>query len=636
VELGELQEVEARDLIEQLGHTRIDSESRQRLLTLAGLHPLFLLEIVRDYLAGRLVLPDKGGQVAGIPISIKQILTARARGLSDTAQSISAVLAVAAKPVTLRDLSRLVARTIDATAEGVDELQACRLVAFGGGRVWILHELFRQALYEELTDTRRSVLHLHLAEHLQRSRGDEAAGELAVHFDRAGEASLSALYGWIAGDRAQGRGAMAEASYFFELVIRNEANPARSAEATARLGASLHLARAMNRAAPVLELASTRLRAAGFEVHARRIEVRRVEALAETGDTPVEELLARLKSVKKEARLVGDWEALALALDVELQLLQLDEQLVQVRGVLGQFREIVNEGPIEATAIAHRGLALGLMLEDPEGAVHSAREAVHLTSSLAPEHQFKALNRLLIVLLQQGQLNLPENRSLLLQARDLADRSGDLQQRFSYEGNLGVAALDAGDLDAAEAYFQRAGELIGSADMTFSRINLACNLAELALARGEYHEASECFKAASQHPGLTIPRYTRDLVNAGLGLCALEMGSVGQARMREQALSGPPPIWYYDPTVILTFRARLAELRGGYQDASELLDETCTGLEGRLVMAWLKLRLLHSRLLAKHADARGPGVAFTGLRVAEELNLRFRKKQFARFVGLNK
>jgi Tfp pilus assembly protein PilF len=211
-----------------------------------------------------------------------------------------------------------------------------------------------------------------------------------------------------------------------------------------------------------------------------------------------------------------------------------------------------------------------------------------------------------------------------------------LQQRFSYEGNLGVAALDAGDLDAAEAFFRRAGELIGSADMTFSRINLACNLAELALARGEFQEASECFKAASQHPGLTIPRYTRDLVNAGLGLCALEMGSVGQARMREQALSGPPPIWYYDPTVILTFRARLAELRGGYQDASELLDETCTGLEGRLVMAWLKLRLLHSRLLAKHADARGPGVAFTGLRVAEELNLRFRKKQFARFVGLNK
>lgn len=636
IELGELREAEARELVARLSDGSIDDATIERLFTLAGLHPLYLTEVVRDHLAGRLDLPHQAGADNGVPISIRQILRARTRSLSDVGVRLLSLLAIAARPMKLSDVGDLLGGSLDATADAVDELQGCRLVGLDREQVWIIHDLFRKAICDGLSAARQGLLHLQLADHVQHTRGTEAAGELAFHYDRAGKPDLSAKFGWTAGDRALGQGAIAEAAHFFELVSRNETDEKRTAEASLRLATALHLARDMNRAAPALELASSRLRRVGLESKARRVDVRRVEALAEAGTTRVDELVARLGTIIEEGRATDDWIAVALALDTQLQLVQLDERLDLVHAMIADFRGVLRRGCREAAAISHRGLAIALMLREPAAALASGREAVELTGGLAPELRLKALNRLLIVLLQQGRLQLSENRSALEEARDLANNSGDLQQRFSYESNVGVASLDAGDLDRAEAHFQQAADLLGAADMTFSRINLAFNLGELALAQGDYARASHHFLSASQHAGLTVPRYTQDLVNAGLGLCAIETGALSQARMREEALAPPPATWYYDPSVLLTFRARLAELRGEADRAVELLDEACTDLDGRLIMAWIKLRLVQCRLLAKQEHPRMRPIAEEGLAVAVDLGLRYRQEQFARYLSFDR
>ena len=104
------------------------------------------------------------------------------------------------------------------------------------------------------------------------------------------------------------------------MSVQNETDPVRRASATADLAKALHMDRQMARANPMLELAATRLRKTGDGPTARRMEILRVEGLAESGATPVPDLIDRLAHVKDEAAAAEDWEAVAMALDVELHL----------------------------------------------------------------------------------------------------------------------------------------------------------------------------------------------------------------------------------------------------------------------------------------------------------------------------
>jgi len=362
------------------------------------------------------------------------------------------------------------------------------------------------------------------------------------------------------------------------------------------------------------------------------MDIRRVEGLQEAGHTPVDELVERLAAIKLESRAAEDWEAVALALDAELQLLQLDENMDGVRALYPQFLDVIATGGQDARAIAHLGLAVGTLADDPATAVYSAQEAVRLADAFGAEQRLKAMNRLLIVFFHRGLLHLPENQPLIAEAQTLAEGSGDLLQRFSFESNMGAAYMDAGDLDRAEALFAKADELLGSADMTFPRINLALNLGELALARGDFPNAATSFASAQTHLGHTIPRYTSDFVNAGLGLCALEMGSLSEARRREQALCAAPPTWYYDPTVILAFRSRLLERRGASEEGVDLLGRATDDLEDRLVMAWLKVRSLQVRLMVRTGLPGGRRLAEEALAVCQKLGLHLRFAEFSQLV----
>ncbi|MDX1645558.1 MAG: AAA family ATPase [Longimicrobiales bacterium] len=628
VPLKELETDEARKLVGLLGEGRIDDGEVSKLCALSGGHPLYLTELTRDFLSGRLVLPASEADAFNIPISLRQILRSRMEGLDEGARAVLNLLAVSSRPMRLSDLGEVLRLSLDRTADAADELRLHQLVEVDRDRIWIAHELFRAGIYRELSEPRRAVLHMRLAAHIEKGSGEESASELAIHLERAGQAELAAKYGWTAAGRAFERGAVDEAAHFYELVTRNEEDEPRRAEATALLATSLHLNRDMSRANPALELASTRLRSVGMTEYARRMDIRRVEGLAEAGDTPVNELVERLTSIKNESREAGDWEGVALALDAELGLLQRADQLEAVRSLYSEFAEVLDFGDPVARAIAHQGLAVGLMLEDPRAALASAQKAVSLTKGLSRGPRLTALNRLLIVLLQQGRLHLQPNHRFVEQARELASRSGDLLQRFSFESNVGVSFMDAGQLDLAEFHFERASSLLGEADMTFPRINLAFNKGELALARRDFPGAAEYYASAREHEGLAIPRYTHQLIHAGLGLCALEMGQVIEARQHHEALRSEPPSYHYDPTVVLLFRAKFLARRGNLNDAILLLRHAQEDLEGRLVTGWLKTQLTLARLMKKGEDAEARVVATRGLEVADQLKLSIRKAEF--------
>ena len=633
IHLGELPEEEALDLIRGIAGEALDEAVVRSICAFAGPHPLYLTELTRDLLSGQLRLPELQEDEVPIPVSLQQLLKSRLSALSASATRVARVLAVAARPLQISAIASLAGSTLDECVDCVEELQARRLVEVERDNVAVSHDLFRTALYKDIPTPRRAVLHRTLAEYLVKESIEPSPGELAIHFARAGEGEHASRHGWTAATRALDSGAMAEAALFYELVTETESDPRKRAEATAGLARALHLNRDIARANPLLEMAASRLRAVGDSNQARRMEIRRVEGLAEVEATTPSQLVDRLSDIKAEARAAQDWEGLALALDAELTIARLDGDVEGTRTLLTDLREVVarTDSP-GARVVAFCCLALAVVLDDSNEALWAAEEAVRLASGGRPDQRLKALNRLLIVLYHRGGLHRPESEPLIREARELAEGSGDLQQRFSLECNLAANALDCGDLDQAEVFLARAKHLLGSSEATVLRLNLLINEGELALARGDYGSASKAFTGMERHLGLAAPRYAADQLNAGLGLCALGTGAISEARRREEEIEDAPSHWYYDPTTVTTFRARLLERRGKHAEAVALVREVANAVDRHLVLACLKLRRLQVELMLKHGIAGADEVAQAGLGRATKLGINQRAREFERLL----
>ncbi len=239
----------------------------------------------------------------------------------------------------------------------------------------------------------------------------------------------------------------------------------------------------------------------------------------------------------------------------------------------------------------------------------------------------------MVVLQARGLLVQPEATPFIEQARNLALSSGDVLARFSLESNLAAAHLDAGDVERAGALMSVVGELADQGDMDINRFIQTNNEAELHLAREDYALASESFSAAASFLSVNTPRYMRDLVLAGLGLCALEMGDLARARECEMSLSRPPDSWYFDPTTLVAFRSRLLELRGLREEALALLAATAEDLRRRLTTAWLKVLLLRTGMLSKVARQEARELAEALGQEARALRLPHRARDFDALVN---
>jgi predicted ATPase/DNA-binding SARP family transcriptional activator len=628
VDLRELSHDEAMQLVRFLGQGQIGEDRCCRICELACLHPLYLTELTRDFIAGRLKIPEQPVDAVSIPVSLEQILSSRFESLSGPALKVAGLLAVAARPMRVSGLMALADLGLDDTTDSVEELRRARLVEAEHDQVRISHDLFRSAIYRHIGDVRRAVNHRAVAHHILAEASEDAAGELAIHYARAGERESAARYGWIAAERAMETGTVAEAAHFYQVVTENEPlSSVRRAEATAGLARALHLGRDITRANPILELAASALRAAGKPSDALRLEIKRVEGLAEVGAAPITTLVERLAQLKEEATRSADWEAVALALDLELHLLHGSGDIAAMQGVFQEMRAVRDRGCVEAALLANAGLALSGLFGDADEALSAAQQSLVLASD-AKRYRLMALARLMVVLQYRGMLELPTSSPVIDEARALAERHGDVLVRYSIESNLVVAALDAGDLDRAQAGMARSKAILGSADLDFGRFNEANNRAEIALAHENFDGAARAFGEAATYLGPTTPSYAPHLISAGLGLCALEMGDLAEARRREHELPETPESWHFDPSILLAFKTRLLDRRGRHKEALELLEITVQDLDNRLVLACLKTRALQVRLMLKRGIPGAYEIALSAKREAEKLCLKHRIREF--------
>ena len=628
VELSDLEPSPSEALIRALTTEPFNADNISQLRSLAGGNPYFLIELTLEFLAGRLGPVFTPQDIVPIPLSIRQVLDRRLSQLSANANRVLGSLAVYSRPIDLPGLARIAHLSRQNCLAGLDQLHQFRLVSDKGAEVLISHELVRQTVYQGLSATRRAWLHDRVAHHILRTRKTAPPDELAVHFDSAGASAEAKLYSTEAADRAEASGAIPEALRFLRIAREHSDDAKEVADLIGRMGHLNYLRQDLAEAAPLLELAAQRFRRLGDKARALRWEVERIDCLAQTGKHLGRDCLEELQLVKTEAMSAGLWEVFHDALDVEAHQLDREGDLEGVRSVLAQARENLNKGKPEARCKGRAMVALNIYFGSPEEGLRAARDAVATAKQTSDSKLLLyALNRLIVVLHYQGLLHTPEGVEALSEAESRLGNCGDLILKFHVKLNRAVWHLEIGELAYAKTSLQAIEGLVSGTQARDAQAKLQLNLGELGVVSHDFQLAETAYEKAQELITSFSPHFFQTLATAGLGLCSLHAGDLGEARRKEAELPVFPDFWTYDPSVTTIFKVRMLMKRRDTPRALALLDQIRESVKHRLVPAWLRLTLEEIGILRRTQPERALSLANECLEIAEHLGLRERVRQ---------
>jgi len=630
--LAELDPPDSEALIQHLSEKPLLGENVSQLRSLAGGNPFFIIELTLEYLAGRLGRVESPQDLVSIPLSIRQVLDRRLSKLSPEAEAVLGSLAVFSRPLDLSALVRITHLTGPECLAGLDQLHLFRLVADRGSEISITHELVRQTVYQSLTATRRAWLHGQVARYLHSHRQSAPPDELAVHFHHAGISEEAVLFATEAADRDEAAGAIPEALRFLRIAREHCTDPETVAALIGRMGHLNYLHQNLEEAAPLLELAAQRFRRQGDIAKALQAEVERIDCLAQRGKHLGQDCLEELQRLKAEASEGGLWEVFHKALDVEAHELDRKGDLERIRGVLALAKANKNRGTLRARCKARAMVALNIYFGSPMEGLQAARRAVQMAKNTSDsELLLHALNRLIVVLHYQGRLHSPEGAKATSEAEARLGTCGDLTLKFNLRLNQAVWHLDVGNLDLARPALFAALEMVRGTSARDAQALAQLNVGELGLAAHDQKLAEDGFRAAQELISHSSPHFFREYAKAGLGLCALQSGELGEARRLESELPPFPEFWTYDPTIVAIFKSRMFRQRRDIPRAVTCLETVRKSVRERLVPTWLRLTLEEARLLRTVDRGKASRLGDEGHEVASALGLEERKGEFDRF-----
>jgi class 3 adenylate cyclase len=163
-----------------------------------GGNPFFVEEVLRD--VG--VEDDWSTAIAriGVPETVKDLLLRRMRRLDDNCRRLLTFAAVTGREFALEILERISDTTADDVAETLEQAIAARVVEESPGSIGhysFAHALIREAIYEQLSHTRRAQLHRLIGEAMEAvvaDAPDDRASTLAHHFSAAGDTAKAYEY----------------------------------------------------------------------------------------------------------------------------------------------------------------------------------------------------------------------------------------------------------------------------------------------------------------------------------------------------------------------------------------------------------------------------------------------------------
>ncbi len=205
-------------------------------------NPLFVTAVVAHMLSRGWILEtapgwsfsSKLGEIdLGVPDDARHMIAAQFESLSPADRSLLGAASVAGHEFAAQNMAvalRCPLDEVEARCETLARQQ--RFLRFAGSREWpdgtvalryaFTHELYRQAVYEGISEGTRQRLHQRIGEALETAYGDRAteiAAGLAVHFERGGDYPRALRHLAAAAARACQRFAGREAVSYLEAAI---------------------------------------------------------------------------------------------------------------------------------------------------------------------------------------------------------------------------------------------------------------------------------------------------------------------------------------------------------------------------------------------------------------------------------
>ncbi len=202
ITLGQLDREEARTLTAFVLGQEPSSELVERLARESGGNPLFLLESLLAILelSPNLCLAET---LDRLPMtgSIYALVSRRLQRLNAPARKALTLAAVVGRnftPDVLEEAARMDAEEMTQALEELEQANLIRPVQRGEGEYEFIHDKIRETLLLDLSQARRRMLHLRVAQALETRSGKKLhlSSVLARHFEAAGELETACDY-WI-------------------------------------------------------------------------------------------------------------------------------------------------------------------------------------------------------------------------------------------------------------------------------------------------------------------------------------------------------------------------------------------------------------------------------------------------------
>lgn len=548
-------------------------------------------------------------------------------------------LAVFGHPTTVRCLTGITGHPQHDCIDALDMLHARRLVARTDDQVRIRQDIVRQAVYEGLSPTRRSLLHSLTAEVLRSRTRNLRPDRIAEHYHLAGERQLACIYA-LEATRPSVTLEPRDRSRFVRIAYE-------TSEGRRRERLTLPLARALHRSRQLVaavRYATTALREehslSPAESCTARLIVADIRALL--GREPVFTTLEELANLEEAALGSGDEAVLAEVLDARLRLLHRACDRDGVRGLFARLKRLEGLRDPVANCRVLATLAMQAEYRNPAEGLVCARRAV----TIAREHDLHSeailvRQRHIAALAVNGLLATEEGRTSVAEARTAVRRSDDLASHLLILLELAKWHTATGELDNAAAFLKnvlaentdcpeiRSLTKMVRGNLGLARGDLPTALATINTVRGSTGSALEDTttlhgETPGELPGeeaahTIVPPYLAGAWAALEGNLLLETGKFHQA----STVAGNCPVDEPLHTVavdLVLFHARLLSRQGDARQALDLLGRAAKPHGVERPLHWLRLTLDRVRLARRSGDPQ-PELATRARDLALRLDL---------------
>jgi len=523
----------------------------------------------------------------------EQSASARLAALSAGARSVTAVLAVAARPLDEHELQAVTQLAPAELASALYELDRAQLLRRDGSRLGFAHDSYAPLADATLEDGTRRGIHARLAAAFSESaaRNPAARMEVALHFDLAGKPAEARAHGLAAAEFAGSVGAVKERAEALELVRRVSGpydGPVAAALATCYLGL-----RQFERVEALCEEANAQSNLPGR----LRGEFRYLAIAVDqySGRAPLPEIctsLANLLGPHGQGDFEGRDDATTLLIRAADK--TCDVQLVRATA-RAQWRadRSAAEGSLSSHAMFARAYVFARYYWPARALplLERAREKAEEERNWELDHACR--DGLGIVLKQLGQFEEASQQFLLSLA--LARRTLNPQAQIATLVNLGVVELSRGEYAAAAGYLDEAARMDVRYPHWYHKVYRFSNQGEAAFEDGRLDVAEAAYKEAIERAVEIGERRIGMMASGGLALCAKERGdreALARRCERLRVIAGGREKVLHDRWMVeAAYAWDLCLNHGRPSDAAANLNAAVRELRRRDVSHWLRLEL---------------------------------------------